>query len=86
MNPHVFKAVRDPRWQEAMKAKIEALESNGTWTIKDLSLRKEAIRCKWVYRIKYKSDGTIEHFKAHLIVLGNNQVEGIYYRDLCSYG
>ena len=69
-------AVCDPCWQEAMKAEIEALERNGTWKIEDLPPGKKAIGCKWVYKIKYKSDGTIERFKARLVVLGNNQVEG----------
>lgn len=30
-----------------------------------------------MYKIKYNSDGTIEQHKARLVILGNNQVEGI---------
>ncbi|KAL0427329.1 UNVERIFIED_CONTAM: Retrovirus-related Pol polyprotein from transposon RE1 [Sesamum latifolium] len=74
-------AVRDSRWREAMKVEIDALERNGTWTIADLPLDKKAIGCKWVYKIKYNSDETIERFKARLLVLGNNQVEGIDYHE-----
>ncbi|KAL0427609.1 UNVERIFIED_CONTAM: Retrovirus-related Pol polyprotein from transposon RE2 [Sesamum latifolium] len=74
-------SIRDSSWREAMKAEIDALERNGTWTITDLSLDKKAIGCKWVYKIKYNSDGIIEHFKARLIVLGKNQVEGIDYHE-----
>lgn len=71
---HFSEAIRDPRWQEAIKAEIEALECSGTWTIEDLPLGKKAIGCKWVYKIKYNSDSTVERFKARLGVLGNNQV------------
>ncbi|KAL0320042.1 UNVERIFIED_CONTAM: Retrovirus-related Pol polyprotein from transposon RE1 [Sesamum radiatum] len=64
-----------------MKAEIDALERNGTWIIADLLLSKNAIRCKWVYKIKYNSDGTIERFKTSLVVLENNQIEGIDYHE-----
>jgi len=42
---------------------------------------KKVIECKWVYRIKYNSDGSIERFKARLVILGNNQVEGLDYNE-----
>ena len=57
LEPTCFsEAVSDPRWQEAMKNKIEALERNGTRTIMDLPPKRKAIGCKWVYMIKYKFD------------------------------
>ena len=34
-----------------------------------------------MYRIKYNSDGSIERFKARLVILGNNQVEGLDYNE-----
>lgn len=30
-----------------------------------------------MYKIKYNSDGSVERLKAHLVILGNHQVEGI---------
>ncbi|PNY08246.1 hypothetical protein L195_g004761 [Trifolium pratense] len=53
-------AVRDVLWRKAMEAEIEALQNNGTWTIASLPPGKKALGCKWVYKIKYNSDGTIE--------------------------
>ena len=64
-----------------MASEIEALEKNGTWTVEDLPPGKKAICSKWVYKIKYNSDGTIERYKARLVILGNNQVEGIDYNE-----
>nr|GEY70564.1 retrovirus-related Pol polyprotein from transposon TNT 1-94 [Tanacetum cinerariifolium] len=52
-----------------MNSKLDALEQNKTWTIEKLPPNKKALGCKWVYRIKYKSDGTIERFKARLVIL-----------------
>ncbi|KAH9718013.1 retrovirus-related pol polyprotein from transposon RE1 [Citrus sinensis] len=62
-------AVKDPRWREAMAKEIDALEKNETWTLADLPPGKKAIGCKWVYCIKYHSDGSIERCKARLVIL-----------------
>lgn len=70
-------AVQHVSWHEAMKSELEALERNKAWILSDLPIGKKAIGCKWVYRIKYKSTGEIERYKARLVVLGNKQVEGI---------
>lgn len=47
-----------------------------TWEYAALSSGKRALGCKWVYNVKYNADGSIEHFKTHLVVLGNTQGKG----------
>lgn len=80
--PMLFaEAVKDSRWRLAMQEEIQALEDNNTWTLCSLPMNKKALGCKWVYKIKYLSDGTIERFKARLVILGNHQVEGIDYTE-----
>lgn len=74
-------AVKDPRWRTTMQQEIQALEDNHTWTVCSLPANKKALGCKWVYKIKHRSDGTIERFKARLVILGNHQVEGIDYNE-----
>ena len=49
-----------------MQREIQALETNGTWVVEDLPTNKKALGCKWVYKIKYNSDGTVERYKAQL--------------------
>ena len=82
VEPKSFKqAVKDERWNNAMSSEIDAQERNHSWTIEDLPEGKEAIGCKWVYKLKYKSDGTLERHKARLVALGNKQVEGVDYGE-----
>ena len=69
--------VKDPKCQEAMSTKIDALVSNNTWTLTPLPLNKKAIGCKWVYRVKYKTDGPVERYKARLVAKGFTQQKGL---------
>ena len=82
VEPNSFaEAVKDKKWREAMQQEIHALENNGTWIVEPLPVGKRAIGCKWVYKIKYQADGTVERYKARLVILGNKQVEGIDYKE-----
>ncbi|GJW10495.1 enolase 1, partial [Tanacetum coccineum] len=56
-------------WRSKMDSELEELEHNRTWIIEELPSNKKALGCKWVYKIKYKSDRTIERFKARLVIL-----------------
>ena len=74
--PEFFRdAVVDKRWRLATSNEVDAMEINKTWDLTTLPPGKKAIGCKWVFKIKYISDGTIERFKARLVALGNRQKE-----------
>jgi len=62
-----------------MAKEIRALEENKTWVVEDLPSGKKPISCKWVYWVKYNSDGSIQRYKARLIIHGDYQVEGFDY-------
>ncbi|XP_070032783.1 uncharacterized mitochondrial protein AtMg00820-like [Nicotiana tomentosiformis] len=83
--PRAFvEASKDERWVAAMRTEIQALEDNGTWELVKLPPGKRPIGCKWVYKLKYKADGSIERFKARLATKGYNQKEGLDYNKTFS--
>ena len=64
-----------------MKEEFDALHKTGTWDLVDLPSRKSAINCKWVYKIKTRSNGTIDRYKARLVARGFTQEYGIDYEE-----
>ena len=57
-----------------MQDELDALEANNMWIVVPLPPTKHAISYKWVYKLKYKSDGTIERHKAGLVGKGYTQI------------
>ena len=54
--------------------------SNGTWVLVDLPPSCKPIGCKWVFRRKYNTDGSLQTFKARLVTKGFIQ-KGVDYFD-----
>ncbi|KAA3478044.1 Cysteine-rich RLK (RECEPTOR-like protein kinase) 8 [Gossypium australe] len=64
-----------------MQKETHALKDNVTWSMETFPPGKKSLGCKWVYKIKYNSDGSIERLKARLVIFCNHQIEGIYYNE-----
>ena len=54
---------------------------NHTWGIVDLPPGAKTIGCKWIFKRKLKSDGSIEKYKTRLVAKGFKQKKGIDYFD-----
>lgn len=77
-------ACKNDGWVDAMNQELHALETNDTWALTSLPPGHKAINSKWVYKTKFKPDGSIERLKAGLVVKGFNQKEGLDYKHTFS--
>jgi Reverse transcriptase (RNA-dependent DNA polymerase) len=68
-----------------MQEELNALEKNETWKIVPLPNGKKHVGCKWVYKIKYHSNGTIERYKARLVAKGYTQTNRIDYEKIFAH-
>lgn len=73
-----------PLWLAAIDKELKALVGNRTWDLVDLSPGKKLIGNKWVFKVKLKSDGSLEHCKDRLVEKGFNQKFGIDYDETFS--
>ena len=69
------------KWKEVAKAKYASLPEMQTWDLADLSAERKPIGSKWLFCVKQKSDGTVDHFKARIVAKGYAQADGIDYKD-----
>ncbi|WVZ83338.1 hypothetical protein U9M48_030497 [Paspalum notatum var. saurae] len=74
-------AILYPEWQLAMAEEIAALERTGTWDLVPSPSHVRPITCKWVYKVKTRSDGSLERYKARLVARGFQQEHGRDYDE-----
>ncbi|GJW21499.1 zinc finger, CCHC-type containing protein [Tanacetum coccineum] len=55
-------------WKEAIDDEMDSIMGNNTWVLVDLSPGCKPLGCKWIFKRKLKVDGTIEKFKARLVI------------------
>ena len=63
-------ALSHPGWHSAMVDKMQALDDNGTWDLVPLPPVKKVIVCRWVFAVKFNSNGSIARLKARLVAKG----------------
>ncbi|KAJ0519331.1 putative RNA-directed DNA polymerase [Helianthus annuus] len=71
------KAFADSNWVHAMQTEFNALQENETWELVPRPSDRSVIRFMWLFRHKFKADGSLERYKARLVVNGKSQTVGI---------
>jgi hypothetical protein len=77
-------ASKHPQWCTAMTEEFQALQKQGTWTLVPPPPSKNIVGCKWVYKLKYNSDGTLARHKARLVAKGFHQQHGVDFDETFS--
>nr|GEX45628.1 calcineurin B-like protein 4 [Tanacetum cinerariifolium] len=72
------------QWREAIKSEIKPILQNHTWELVDLPPGCKPLGYKWIFKKKMKADGTIDKYKARLVIKGFRQCEGLDYFDTYS--
>ena len=70
-------AIEDEKWQAAMQDELNMIEKNNTWELVDRLSHKKPIKVKGVYKTKLNLDGSINKYKARLVVKGYEQMFGV---------
>ena len=53
-----------------MEEEMRTLTSNETWDLVDAPKGVKPIGCRWVYKVKYNTDGSVNRYKVRLVVKG----------------
>ena len=69
-------------WRGATDSEYDSLIENDTWKLVPLPEGRKALPCHWVLAVKYNADGTIERFKARLVINGQFQQFGVDFDEI----
>ncbi|MCO5570785.1 hypothetical protein L7F22_024513 [Adiantum nelumboides] len=61
---------------------MDALYGNETWELVPLPKGKKPVGCRWVYKVKHNSDGSVSRYKARRVAKGYAHTYGIDYEEI----
>ncbi|KAA3463085.1 putative LRR receptor-like serine/threonine-protein kinase [Gossypium australe] len=80
----IIEAFQSPVWTAAAQTEYQALLSNHTWDLMPLPTGRREVGCKWVFKIKRNTDGSVARYKGRLVVKGYLQKAGIDFQETFS--
>ena len=70
------------KWEAAIQDELKSLAAFETFEVVELPPGKRPVGCKYVFKIKYNPNGSIEKYKVRLVAQGFLQQEGIDYNEV----
>jgi len=67
-----------------MQSEYDFLVASKTWELVKFPDGRRPITARWIFKVKQKADGTIDRYKARLVVRGFSQKPGIDYTETFS--
>jgi hypothetical protein len=74
-------ALVDPNWRDAMTDEFSALLSNNTWDLVPRPPGANVVIGKWIFKHKFRSDGSLERYKACWVLRGFTQRPGVDFAE-----
>ena len=68
-------------WRESMMEEYASIMKNDVWEVAPRPEGKSVVTSRWLYKIKYAADSSIEKYKARFVARRFSQVEGVYYDE-----
>ena len=56
---------KDANWHATMEEEMRALVENESWDLVNAPKGVKPIRCRWVYKVKYNTDGWSTNTRPH---------------------
>ena len=69
----VQQALAIPAWKQAMNDEFNALMQNKTWELIPRQPSMHVVDNKWIFRLKYNADGSVQRHRARLVAKGFQQ-------------
>jgi hypothetical protein len=80
--PYTFEKVVGRQVQrDAMMEEYNSIMKNDVWEIVPRPEEKSVVTSRWIYKLKYAIDGSIEKYKDRFVYRGFSQVEGVDYDE-----
>eukprot|EP00253_Pinus_taeda_P034481 PITA_34481 len=80
--PASFKEVAQHQvWLDAMVEEYNSIMVNNVWEVVSRPQDRSVVGARWIYKIKYVADGSVEKYKARFVAKGYAQKEGIDYEE-----
>jgi hypothetical protein len=70
-------ALKEQNWLAAMTDEYGALLANDTWDLVHPPANANNVYGKWIFRHKFKADGTLHCYKARWVLRGFSQEHGV---------